>query len=803
MRARISEEKNTPMSGPLEGVNMVDFGQAGVGPWACTLLGMLGANVLKVERPEGDVSHGQPPLKNGLTVSYTDWNMAKKGSIFDLKDPGGRKTMEPLVREADVVCENLRPGVMDRLGFGYEGCRSLNPAIVYGASPAWGLDGPMASWPGVDADVQCVSGFTSMTGDEGGKPEMARHLYHLDLNASCVLAGSIILGLLQRDRTGESQHVVSTHLGSSMAHLGTRIAEYTLAGETPGPLGSASAVTAPHQAFLCEDRRWLSVGVETDEQWRALCGAIDRPDLLERPGFKTNRDRVANRAELATELEKVFAGRYFRWWYVQLTKHGVPAGPLYDFQDLLANQHVIENEFIPEMDIPHQGKLHVGGIPWEFSETPATLYRAPAPGEHTEEVTARGFGAFDSPRSGEPGYALQGRQGDPPLAGVRVVDASQGLCGPFVSLLLADAGTEVIKVEPPGGDYARAFAPAAANGDGAAFVYLNRNKKSVVLDLETDAGRRAFTDLAMSADILIEDWGVGKAQGLGLDYRSLGRGNPGLVYCALTPFGEKGIFKDLKGSELVVQGMAEYCMSLGQIGSPPVRWGSELANVGAAIMAFVGVLACLYSRNRSGRGQRVAVNQWGTLLCMRQGCWSVLGDLDEWAGPFCQAYTSPRLHGWQTRDRPVYLRLHRATEGEYVSLMVDLGMEDMLSDPRFDRGGRDATGNGKYAMEVMPIWESHLADKTAEEVIRLARSHNAVAVPMNTVKEVVDHPQVEALGIMVEMDQPGLGKVRVVGPPFEGPWQAPPVAASPALGQHTAEVLASLAGVGRSVKAGG
>ena len=780
------------MNGPLEGVNVLDLGQAGVGPWACTLLGMLGANVLKVERPEGDVSHNQPPFKNGLTVSYTDWNMTKKGATFNLKDPLEHQSVAALVQEADAICENLRPGVMERLALDYPVARDLNSRIVYASSPAWGFSGPMAGWPGVDADVQALSGFTSMTGDDGGRPEMARHLYHLDLNASCFLAGSIILGLLQRDRTGDSQRVNATHLGSALSFLGTRFAEYTLAGKIPGPQGSASATTAPHQAFLCEDGRWLSVGVETEGQWRGLCEAIGRQDLPDDSRFKTNVDRVSNRKVLAQELEGVFATRYFRWWFVELTKKGVPAGPFYDFQDLWSHQHVIENRYIVEVDLPHQGRLIVGGVPWGFSKTPGRMYRAPAPGEHTEEVLEHGFKAFGTFESDEARHAPSGAPGQPPLAGIRVIDASQGICGPMVSLQLADAGAEVIKVEPPEGDYSRRFAPKTRTGDSAAFEYINRNKKSVVLDLNSEEDRTSFKELSRGADILLEDWGVGKAETLGLDYETLNADNSRLIYCVITPFGEKGIFKDLQGSELVIQGMTDHCHSLGQIGQPPVRWGSDTSDVSTAVMAFVGVLACIYRRNRSGEGQRMAISNFGTLLCMRQGCWSIQGDIDEWAGPFLQAYTSPRLHGWQTKDKPVYLRLYNALEEEYVGLMTDLGMEDWLADERFADAGRHATGNGKYAIEVMPIWEEHLKDKTSEEVVRLVRSHNAVAVPINTVPDVIQHPQVEALGILRVLDHPALGKVPMVGPPFKGPWEEPQMVPSPKLGEHTAEIVASL-----------
>ena len=772
----------TPKGGLLEGVNVLDVGQAGVGPWACTLLGMLGADVIKVERPEGDVIGKQPPFQRGVGVAYTAWNMCKKAAVLNLKDPSHRQALEPLVKEADVVCENLRPGVMKRLGLGYDEARALNDGVVYASSPAWGPRGPMATWPGVDADVQCVSGFASMTGSEGGRPEMARHLYHFDLNASTILAATVILGLLQRDRTAEPQYVSAAHLESTLSQLGSRIAEYLFAGQVPMPLGSASSMSAPNQAFRCQDGRWVSVGVETERQWRDFCRAVTREDLLKDPRFGTNVGRVEHRVVLSRALAEVLGKKPSRWWFVQLTKRDVPVGYFYDFEALRTHQHVVDNRYIVDMDVRHQGRLFVGGVPWEFTEASGRLYPAAAPGEHTEEILQKGFGVFEGSKRREQPHPSGGDRSEAPLTGVRVVDATQGLCGPFVSLLLADAGADVTKVEPPAGDYARGFAPSTGTGDAAAFLFLNRNKQSVTLDVAREEDRARLKELIAGADIFLEDWGVGTAKSLGLDYESVGGVNGKLIYCAITPFGEKGIFKELKGSELVVQGMADYWVSLGEMDGEPLRWGSDIASGSTAAMAFVGILACLFNRNRTGRGQRVSVSLWGTLLCIRQACWTVLGDVDEWAGQFCEAYGNPRLHGWQTRDKPIYLRLYNSTEEDYVGLLYDLGMEEVLADERFGNGGRDAVGNGKYAPEVRHIWERYLKEKTADEIVRLARSRNAMAVPINRVDEVLDHPQVESLGILKDLEHPVLGRVRVVGPPFEGPWDAP--TPTPTLGNY-------------------
>lgn len=779
------------MAGPLDGLNVLDFGAAGVGPWAASLLGFLGANVLKVERPEGEVIRTQAPFQNGVSVAYSAWNMAKKSAEFDMKDPAGRAAFEPLLREADVVTANLLPGVMERLALGYDDVSALNPSIVYASSPGWGVTGPMKVVPGGDSDFQAFSGFASLNGDEGGRPEMARHGYHFDLNASGMLAATILLGLLQRDRTGTGQNVASSHLGATLSLLTSRAAEFLVLGQDPVPLGSASASTAPHEAFLCQDKCWLTIGVETDTQWAAFCQAVGKEDLLADRRFATNLARAGHRKELSGELRKVFATRPSGWWLLQLQKRYVPAGTIYDFETLRNHAQVLENEQIVNFDVPHQGTIYIGGLPWQLSKTPAALYPPPAPGANTAEMAEKGFAAFGGGWKGEARFAARGGTESPPLTSIRVLDLSQGLCGPYASLSLANAGAEVIKIEPPEGDYARRFAPTTPTGDGAAFLALNRNKKSIVLDLETDEGVTALKELARTADVLVEDLGLGQAEKLGIGYDALSRINPGLIVCAISPFGERGPMRDLKGSELVVQGFADYFSSFGEVGGPPVRWGADVANLSAGTMAFLGILAALYHRNRSGEGQRVTVSQLGVLLSLRQAIWSTMGDIDDYAGAFRMAYYYPRLHGWATKDKPVYFRLHRATEVDYIHLLMALGMEEQLGDERFANTGRDAVGGGKYAGEVLPIWEKAMKDKTSDEVIETAVTHNSVAIPVNTIREAVEHEQIAHLGAMKDLDHPALGKLQVFGPPFKGPWIAPVPAPAPTLGQHTAEVLAA------------
>jgi crotonobetainyl-CoA:carnitine CoA-transferase CaiB-like acyl-CoA transferase len=376
------------------------------------------------------------------------------------------------------------------------------------------------------------------------------------------------------------------------------------------------------------------------------------------------------------------------------------------------------------------------------------------------------------------------------LDGFRVVDLTQGLCGPFCTMQLGDGGAEVIKIEPPKGDFARQMGPPFIGGESAVFLSLNRNKKSIVLDLTTAAGRDAAMRLARGADVVVEDFGPGAADKLGLSYDQLKRINLNLIYCAISPFGEEGPLREAPGSELVVQAMAEYTASLGRIGDPPVRVGADIASLNTGIFAAQAVLAALFYRIRTGEGQRVAVSEFRSLLHMRGIMWTSLSDPDDWYGFHLDHYTKPPEYGYQAQDGAFYFILRRGDSEGWDRLIMELGMEEVLADPRFNDYGRAASSIGRYATEVKPLWERAFANRSRDDLIELIKSVGGDAVPIMDYPALLAHPQVAALEILDAIDHPTAGRLKMIRPVArfsETPnsIRLPP----PLLGQHTAEVL--------------
>lgn len=383
------------------------------------------------------------------------------------------------------------------------------------------------------------------------------------------------------------------------------------------------------------------------------------------------------------------------------------------------------------------------------------------------------------------------------LNGYTIIDLTQGLCGPFCSMRLGDAGAEVIKIEPLNGDIARTMGPPFVGDESALFLSLNRNKKSLALDLSKAEGQELVRKLIAQADVLLEDLGPGEADKLGLSYDDLRKLNPKLVYCAISAFGEEGPLRNLPGAELVVQAMADYTNSLGQIGEPPVRLGTDVANLSTGVFASQAILAALFHRVRTGEGQRVAVSMLGTLLHMRGIMWTAMTDPDEWYGFHLDNYTKPSDHGYKTKDGHVYFGLRRGSSEDWDRLLISLGMVDALNDLRFANFGREATSIGRYAPQVKPMWEEGFKEMTNEEVVHLIHEFHGDAVPFMDYPSLSVHPQIQALDIIQEVEHPTAGRFKTIRPVWnfsdtKAELRTPP----PTLGQHTEEILQRL-GVSR------
>lgn len=387
------------------------------------------------------------------------------------------------------------------------------------------------------------------------------------------------------------------------------------------------------------------------------------------------------------------------------------------------------------------------------------------------------------------------------LDGVRVVEFAEGVAGPHLGSLLAAAGADVIKAEPPAGDRTRGWTPLIAGGLSAPFLALNRNKRSAILDPDAASFDGLAAGLAAAADVVIVD--RGSAQAARLDYQRCRAANPGVIYCVISGFGPEGPQRDDALGELPAQLLSEASSSLGVPGGPPVRLGTDVAGMYAGAYALQAVAAALIARDTGGgEGQQVEVSLLGSLIAMRSTLWVAQSDPDEWWGFHLDSYTKKAWPGYRCRSGLIFAQARAAAFRQ--GLLEDLRMEWARDDPRMATVLQEGVGPGtRYTDEMFDLWERVFAGFTTEELTEIFERYGGQVMPVNDYAEVLRDEAATAARVLRDIDQPGLGPVQVIAPPwtyFDGA-ELPEQRPAPLLGEHTADLTRELAATGPDASA--
>lgn len=382
-------------TGPLAGIRVVDLTAMVMGPYCTQILADMGADVIKVEPPAGG---DQTRKAMGFRMKGTDspgflaLNRNKRSITLNLKSEAGRKVFYELVKTADIVVENNRPGVAEKLGVDYETLSAINPRIVYASISGFGQTGPWSQRPGFDLIAQAMSGVMSAMGIPGAEP-VKSGVSVGDLGAGLFALYGILSAVIGRDKTGRGQYIDASLFEAALSLSIWETTEFWATGNSPQPLGSANRMSAPYQAFPAADGTFV-VGAANQKLWQAFCAVIERPDLLTDSRFVDNKDRVQNRPVLAEVLAPVFRQKTVDYWVDGFLSAGVPAGPINDFRQALASDHVAARHMVQHIDHPVEGPIKALGFPVKLSGTPQQV-RFPPPllGEHTGTILNElGFG---------------------------------------------------------------------------------------------------------------------------------------------------------------------------------------------------------------------------------------------------------------------------------------------------------------------------------------------------------------------------------------------------------------------------
>jgi formyl-CoA transferase len=369
----------------LDGLRVLDVTQVMAGPFCAMQLCDMGADVIKVEPPEGDSTRRMAGARGTDSPSFNAVNRGKRGIVLNLKTPAAQEAFRRLARRSDIVIENYRPGVMAGFGLDYASLSADHPGLIYASISGYGQTGPYAGKGGFDLVAQGVSGLMSITGEPGGPPVKVG-VPLTDLGAGLFALSAILAALYYRGRTGRGQHVDTSLVEAGVALSIWEASEFFSTGAAPQPMGSAHRMTAPYQAVRCADG-YMTLAAANDRLFGRLSEILGHPEWTTNPEFADDTRRVENRAKLAALIESVTATRPRDHWIRTFEANGLPCGPINNYEQVFADSHVLARGMVVETEHPTLGRLRTLGSPIKMSETPPTTgRRAPLLGEHTREV---------------------------------------------------------------------------------------------------------------------------------------------------------------------------------------------------------------------------------------------------------------------------------------------------------------------------------------------------------------------------------------------------------------------------------
>ncbi|NDD31130.1 MAG: CoA transferase, partial [Proteobacteria bacterium] len=372
---------------PLEGVLVLDLSRILAGPFATQMMADMGATVIKIEEPRaGDDTRGfGPPFVEGESTYFMAFNRNKRSLAVDLKTDEGRALARDLALKADVVVENFRPGVADKLGLGYAALSAQKPSLIYVSVSGFGQTGPDRERPGYDLMAQGMGGLMSLTGPADGAPYKVG-VSQADMVAGLYAVQGTLLALLSRERTGKGQHVDVCLLDGQVSLLSFIATAFLNTGKTPSRHGNAHASIAPYQTYKAADG-WFNVTVGNDRMFESFATVVGHPELATDPRFAENAARVLNLAALNAIIEPVLEAQSKQHWLDALDVAGIPAGPILTVDQVFAHPQVAAREMMTEVEHPTAGTVKLVGNPVKLSETPARVdLPPPLLGQHSEAV---------------------------------------------------------------------------------------------------------------------------------------------------------------------------------------------------------------------------------------------------------------------------------------------------------------------------------------------------------------------------------------------------------------------------------
>ncbi|BBZ31231.1 hypothetical protein MMAD_55260 (plasmid) [Mycolicibacterium madagascariense] len=810
----------TPARGetaPLQGVRILDLCRVVSGPFGSLLMADLGAEVIRVEPVPHHDAHQVRPARQLAVDEAFSWglNRNKRSVSIDLKSPAGRELFHRLVADADVVCDNFRPGVTKRLGIDRASLLAHNPSVITCSLTGFGANGPWADMPAYDPIVQAMCGTMNYTrlSPEGSPVRWGIPIG--DLFAGIYTAIGVVAATIHRDRTGAGQHVDVSMLDVMLALNTYRVPQALTFGQEPLPAPfEGGQGTVPFGNFQCREG-WIATCI-SQRMWKSACEVFRRPDMADDERFRTGAARYAHRDELIALLQQIFLTRTADDWQHDLMNAGVVCGKVTDVADVFRHPQVLARGMAVAIEDADGRRATVAGDPLSFARS--DMWRAPSPcGADTAMVLRDVLGMThdDIARLHDDGVvfapsginaaplqpharATEVRPAEveaalPPLAGLSVLELNgdePSKC--FAAQLLADLGADVIRVDRPVGQIIEPYPDLTREASFRAG--LNRGKKSVVADLKTTEGKSLFSELVRRADVVLDNYRPGVLSKLGIDNASLSEVNAGIISTSITGFGHTGPWSSFPAFDNAIQALGGG-MSITvdpQTPDTPVRWGNPIGGLTGAMFAALGTLAAVRLQRRTGMGRVVDV-----------------GLLD--AQVALLSYRVPQAVTVGRRFLPEPYRggsgslpfgaFPTAADGWFVicitpqfwhDFCLALGHPEWEDDPRFATEPLRRDHEAALYENVRPAF----LERTAEQWQQVFFDMKLPGASVLTIGEAFHHPQATARDMCVTLSDVGVpAGVQVANTALKfSSSQMTSALRAPAPGQDTDEVLRSIAG---------
>lgn len=373
----------------LDGVQVIEICNVAAGPYCSMLLADMGADVIKIEHPQGgDSLRSWPPITQGFSENFASLNRNKRSVTLDLKNPADILLAQQLIQQADVLIENNRPGVMTRLGLGYDAMQALNPRLVYCSISAYGQTGPRAQEGGFDLTIQAMSGIMSVTGEAGGAPVKCG-VPLADFSAGLYAAFTIAAALRSVEKTGTGTHVDIAMLGATLGIAALQTSEYFGSGNNPVKLGSAHPRNAPYQVFRCRNG-YFGMAAGNNALWKSLCNMLGQDPWVTDARFVTPTTRAQNQHVLQDMLENLFVTDDASTWLTRLREAGVPCAPINNYADVLADVQVEHMGWVQSLELPNGVQTKTFASPVRLNGVNMPIRRSPPElGQHNAEILSQ------------------------------------------------------------------------------------------------------------------------------------------------------------------------------------------------------------------------------------------------------------------------------------------------------------------------------------------------------------------------------------------------------------------------------